>query len=110
MSGDGVSVQTNLVQLANVATSTARSPQATHGQTPAHEPADRRETAKLKRVNETDKSDRPHVDPDHRRDREQAKNHGDEADSPKEPEAGTTPAVDDAAPPSGVGGIFDRKA
>jgi hypothetical protein len=112
MSGDGVSLQTNLVQLGNVAKTTARSTQSPHGASPANEPAERRETAKLHRVNEADKTARQHVDPDRRRERDQRQNHPDDPLASAEPGVAaqpTTPEEDPAHAP-GVGGLFDRKA
>jgi hypothetical protein len=112
MSGDGVSLQTNLVQLGNVAQSTGKSTQAPHGATPANEPADRRETAKLRRVNESDKTERQHVDPDRRRERDHRQGRPEEAPAGAEadPAAAPTEAEGEAGPAAGVGGLFDRKA
>jgi hypothetical protein len=112
MSGDGVSLQTSLVQLGNVAKTTARSTQAPHGATPANEPADRREIAKLHRVNETDKTERQQVDPDRRREQEHRKDHADDGNGGAETAAAGVAAApeEDAAHALGVGGLIDRKA
>jgi hypothetical protein len=112
MSGDGVSLQTNLVQLGNVAKTTARSAQAPHGATPGTEPADRRETAKLHRVNEAEKADRQHIDADRRREREHRQDHPDDPPATTQTAAAepTTESDEDAAPAAGVGGLFDKKA
>lgn len=112
MSGDGVSLQTNLVQLGNVAKTTARSAQVPHGATPASEPADRREIAKLHRVNEAERTEKQHVDPDRRRERDPRQDHPDEARTAAPLEAAGPGAVpeDEAIPTPGVGGLFDRKA
>jgi hypothetical protein len=112
MSGDGVSLQTNLVQLGNVAKTTARSTQAGHGATPGSEAADRRETAKLHRVNETEKTERQHVDPDRRRERDHRENRPDDPPASAEPEVAGTLTVleEDEVRAPGVGGLFDRKA
>ena len=112
MSGDGVSLQTNLVQLGNVAKTTARSTQAPHGATPGSESADRRETARLHRVNEAEKAERQHVDPDHHRERDQRQNHPDDALAGAEAEIAGPPTAsqEDEARTPGVGGLFDRKA
>lgn len=111
MTGDGVSLQTNLVQLGNVAKSTARSTQVPHGATPGSEAADHRETAKLHRVNEADKTAKQHVDPDHRREQEHSQEHAD--GQPARAEGDAEPdhdSADEAARTAGVGGLFDRKA
>jgi len=110
MSGDGVSLQTNLVQLGNVAKATAR---ATHGVPaldPAHEPDDRSEAARLRRVTEAEKAERQQVDAERRGRRDPRDEQPDDAAAraPDAP-AAEAPPEDDAAAP-GVGGLVDTKA
>lgn len=114
MSGDGVSLQTSLVQLGNVAKTTAKAAQPGHGATPAHEPAERREEARLKRVNDAEKTERQHVDPDRRREKNEQQARQNHADDGAPPDPDGQPQVhpeeSSDGEHSGLGGLFDRKA
>jgi len=112
VSGDGVSLQTNLVQLGNVAKTTARSAQVPHGAAPGGEAAERREVPRLHRVNEVEKTEHQHVDPDRRRERDRRESAPDEplGGAGSETAEPTAASPDDAVGAPGVGVLVDRKA
>jgi hypothetical protein len=70
MAGDGISLQTNLAQLGNVARSQAKGQQAQQNVTPFAEQTDRKDELRIQRVKETEQASKGRIDPDADRRRE----------------------------------------
>jgi hypothetical protein len=64
MAGDGISVQTNIAQLGNVARSQAKGQQAQQSATTFSEKVDKQEELRVQRVKETDKTEKQKINPD----------------------------------------------
>jgi hypothetical protein len=110
MAGDGVSLQTNLLQLGNLAKATARGPAASQGPNVAQE-LQKQDVTPVAKVTEAEKAEQEGVDPDEERekergDREQAH------DAATEESAEAAGAEDDEDPEddSALGGLIDIKA
>lgn len=69
MSGDGISLQTTISQLGNVAKAQVKSQQANQPTTPLSEHIDRSKDLKVDRVKETERAEKQRVDPDGKRER-----------------------------------------
>ena len=69
MVGDGISLQTNLAQLGNLAKTQAKSQQSPHTTTPFSEQVAKQDERKTQRVKQTEQTERRQVDPDAERDR-----------------------------------------
>jgi hypothetical protein len=110
MAGDGVSLQTNIAQLGNVAKSQARSQQV--GATgPGHAektPAD--DVQPLQKVQETEKAEQQGVDPEQKRDQDKRQRRRRQRQATKGDEVAeqNDEEQDEAAP--GLGGLIDTMA
>jgi hypothetical protein len=106
MAGDGVSLQTNIAQLGNVAKAQARG-QQTGAVTPGQAPQRDEDVPKLQKVPESEKTGRERLDPNaHRpKDRRPGEDERDEAENEDEQDA----ARDDADDPR-LGNLIDIKA
>ncbi len=105
MSGDGVSLQTNLVQLGNVAKTQPRNQQAPAGGPAFADQLNKHDELRPQRVQEAEKADKQHIDPDKKRERDQkqrAATDDDAADLEEETADGTSPDT--------VGRLIDTKA
>jgi hypothetical protein len=69
VSGDGISLQTTISQLGNVAKTQAKSQQANQPTTPLSEQIDRSKDLKVDRVKETERTAKQRVDPDAKKER-----------------------------------------
>jgi hypothetical protein len=109
MAGDGVSLQTTLLQLGSLAKSQARS----QGPTPAPNLAEQLkqlDVAPTEKVRETEKSDQDGVDPDGKQEdaRRRRRREGEQPASADA--AGETAGDDETEDAAGVGGLIDTKA
>jgi len=96
MAGDGVSIQTNLVQLGNLAKTQAKSQSAAQGVGVTQE-LKQDDVASVQKVRETEKTEQDRVDADKERQRRREKRRNDEEDNEDEQ-------------PDGVGCLVDIKA
>ena len=114
MAGDGVSLQTNITQLGNLAKSQSRAQQSGAVNPDQARQLEKEDVQPLEKVRETEKAEKKQVDPEqersrHRRrrreDRQRADSAGEDAaeDEPEDPEQSA-----DATP--GLGGLVDTKA
>lgn len=98
MAGDGVSIQTNLAQLSNLARTQAKGQQAgAHGAATAQE-LKQDDVAPVNKVRETEKTEQDRVDADKERQRRREKRQEDEDDENNEEQ------------PESVGCLVDIKA
>jgi len=109
VAGDGVSLQTNIAQLGNVAKTQARGQQA-GGVAPGQAPTRDEDVQPLQKVRETEKSEKEKLDPEARRERDRRRRQA------GDPAAGDDEADgDDEENPDGreaphLGGLIDTKA
>lgn len=111
MAGDGVSLQTTLLQLGSLAKSQARS----QGPTPAPNLAEQlkqQDVAPTEKVRETEQSDQDGVDPDGKQeDARRRRRRRDEDEQHAAAEAdGDTADDEETEDAAGVGGLIDTKA
>ncbi len=113
MAGDGVSLQTTIVQLGSVAQTQLKGQQAHHPTTPFSERLDANQDATVQRVRKAEEAERKRIDAEARRERRQQERQADEG----EPEKIVTAAADDTAPETGqeggendVGRLIDTRA
>ena len=107
MAGDGVSLQTSLIQLGNVAKSQSRSQQA-HAVPPGQNAAmPKDEVQPLKKVREADKAEKAKIDPDEERSRKEKENADGAVRSGEDVE---NDDERDEAAAAGLGGLVDIKA
>jgi len=69
MAGDGISLQTNLAQLGNLAKTQAKSQQTPQTTTPFSEQVAKQDELKTQRVQQIEQTEKRQVDPDAERDR-----------------------------------------
>ena len=69
MAGDGISLQTNLAQLGNLAKTQAKSQQTPQTTTPFSEQVAKQDELKTQRVKQTEQTEKRQVDPDAESDR-----------------------------------------
>ncbi|MEZ4388740.1 MAG: hypothetical protein R3D98_14450 [Candidatus Krumholzibacteriia bacterium] len=106
MAGDGVSLQTNLAQMGNLAKAQARNPGSTQGPSVAQE-LQKQDVTSVEKVREIEKAEQDAVDPDQERERERRRRQrpkagADDADEPDDEE--------NAERAQGLGGLIDIKA
>ena len=70
MVGDGISIQTTLSQLGNVARTQAKGQQAGQNAAPLEDQLDKNKEMKVDRVKETEKTEKGRVDPDGKKEKE----------------------------------------
>jgi len=115
MEGNGVSLQTTIVQMGNVAQTQAKSQHTQHPTAPFSDRLDPSQDATAQRVRKTEAADRKQVDPDAERDRRhrdkrpgQPQSASDGGDAPPE-NSGEPEAPADSVTP-GVGQHVDTRA
>ncbi|MBD3221101.1 hypothetical protein GF314_07630 [bacterium] len=110
MAGDGVSLQTNLLQLGTLAKAQARGPAATQGPNVAQE-LQKQDVTPVAKVTETDKAEQDGVDPDEKREKERRDRQQD-PDAPAEDSVDAAGAEEDENPEDdgALGGLIDIKA
>jgi len=112
VAGDGVSLQTTIVQLGSVAQTQLKGQQTHHPTTPFSERLDASQDAKVQRVRKADEAERKRIDGDAERERRRREQPEDKAAT----EAAAAADADGApaeAPPSGendVGRLIDTRA
>jgi hypothetical protein len=121
MAGDGVSLQTNISQLGNVARTQAKGQQAQQTLTPFAEQLDKKDELRIQRVRETEKAEKDQIDPeerDRRKERRRRRKRRREAEAEAERRAeaaeetgGERPdrARDDEACAPALGGLIDLR-
>jgi hypothetical protein len=111
MAGDGISLQTTLSQLGNVAKTQAKGQQANPSTTPLSEQIDKSKDLKVDRVKKTDKAEQQRIDPDKQKEREKRRRRlrrRPEAEAAADKSADGDPMDAEAAPE--VGGLVDTRA
>jgi hypothetical protein len=109
MSGDGISLQTALAQLGNLARSQAKSQQSPQATVPAAEQLAQQEALKTQRVKRADAVAKRRIDPDAEDDRRRRRRLKRKARK-REREDGATPdAADDEPGQAAVGGLIDTR-
>lgn len=108
MAGDGVSLQTNITQLGNVAKSQARSQQSTAAGAGQAQELDKEEVKPLEKVRETDKAEKKRVDEKEERAKQRRRNGQPEPDQADVEDENRD--QDEEAPEPGLGGLVDLKA
>lgn len=106
MSGDGVSLPTNLAQLGNVAKTQARGHGQAHGPNFGQE-LQKQDVPAVDRVRETDKTEQGNVDPEKERQRKRREARKARADADDDDDDDTRDREEEAA---GLGGLIDIKA
>jgi hypothetical protein len=116
MAGDGVSLQTNISQLGNVAKTQSRAQQGGAVDPDQARQLKKEDVAPLQKVRETGQAEKKQVDPDARRPRRRGRGEDEDADGdPRETVRGDEDEDQDRTPgsetaTSGVGGLVDTKA
>jgi membrane protein involved in colicin uptake len=111
MAGDGISLQTTLSQLGNVAKTQAKGQQSNPSTTPLSEQLDKSKDLKVDRVKQTEKAEQQRIDPDKQKERDKRRRRRrrrpeDEAAADKTAEG--DPLEAEAAPD--VGRLVDTRA
>ena len=105
MAGDGVSIQTNLVQLGNLAKAQSRGQAATQGPSVAQE-LQKHDVTAVDRVRETEKAEQDAVDPE----QEQERRRKQQADAKARGTDGDDEDDENSDLAAGLGGLIDIKA
>ncbi len=112
MAGDGVSLQTTIVQLGSVAQTQLKGQQTHHPTTPFSERLDASQDAKVQRVRKADEAERKRIDADAERERRRRERPPEEG-TPEQATAAADEAVPAAGPEGGepdVGRLIDTRA
>ena len=110
MVGDGISLQTNLAQLGNVAKTQAKSQQSPHTTTPFSEQVAKQDELKTQRVKQTEQTEKRQVDPEAERDRRRRRRLRRKAQKHRR-DANETTGEDDenSDDQAAVGGLIDTR-
>ena len=110
MVGDGISLQTNLAQLGNVAKTQAKSQPSPQATTPFSEQVAKQDDLKAQRVKQTEQIEKRQIDPDAERDRRRRRRLKRRAHKRRQDECELSGETDDnCADRPAVGGLIDTR-